>query len=352
MKSILNRFFIDGFGGMAYGLFATFILGTAFQQAGALLHGNGGTLLVQMGTLAVSLTGAGIGIAVSSRLQESPSSAVSAAVAGMAGAYGQELAKGTLFAEDGALFLSGPGEPLCAFLAAFTAIELSRLIMGKIRLDCVLAPLAGISGGSLVGIYAGIPISQIMKYLGSWITWGTQQQPLVMGMTVAVLMGMAAVLPLNAVALSVMLNLSGLAAGAATIGCCCSMAGFAAAGYNENGVSGLLTLGLGTPMLEFPNILRRPLIWLPCILSSAILGPVGTVFAKMSNTAVGAGIGSSAFMGQILTWQTMLPDHEPAILFFKIALLHFLLPGLLTLGIAKGMRKLNLIKPQDMALDI
>ena len=119
------------------------------------------------------------------------------------------------------------------------------------------------------------------------------------------------------------------------------MVGFAIAGYKENGVGGLLSLGLGTPLLELPNILKRPLIWLPVLLSSAILEPVSTLIAKMNNTAAGAGIGSMALLGQISTFQTMTAQEEPAVVMVKIVLLHFVLPGVLTLGIAQGMRKLG-----------
>lgn len=131
----------------------------------------------------------------------------------------------------------------------------------------------GILGGCLCGFWIGIPVSSLMEKLGELISWGTQQQPLVMGITLAVFMGMACTFPLNAAALAAMLQLSGLAAGAATIGCCCNMIGFALAGYKDNGIFGLLAVGLGTSKLQFPKILQRPLIWLPSLLSSAILGP-------------------------------------------------------------------------------
>lgn len=352
MKRILNRFFIEGFSGMAYGLFTTLVLGTGLCQISGLLDGQVAAFLLHLGQLAIALTGAGIGIGMACRLEESSLAALSAAIAGTVGAFAKEFASGALFQTEGISSLAEKTEPLGAFFAAFAAIELVRLIEGRIRSDLVLAPAAGILGGSLVGIWAGIPLSHGMEYLGNAVNWAAQQKPFLMGMTISLLMCIFITLPLNAAALAITLHLTGLAAGAATVGCCCSMVGFAIAGYKENGVGGLLSLGLGTPLLELPNILKRPLIWPPVLLSSAILGPVSTLIAKMNNTAAGAGIGSMALLGQISTFQTMTAQEEPAVVMVKIVLLHFVLPGVLTLGIAQGMRKLHMIKDGDMKLEM
>lgn len=352
MKRTFNRIFIEGFQGMAYGLFATLILGIIFQQTGTLIGGRTGTLLFQLGKFAASITGAGIGIGLACRLNEGPLEGLSAAVAGMVGAFASEFASGSVFIENGSVVISGSGEPLGAFVAALAAIELCRLIDGKINLDILLAPMAGIIGGSLVGLWIGPPINRLMTWLGSLINWGTQQQPLIMGIVVSVLMGMMITLPVSSAAIGIFLNLSGLAAGAATIGCCCNMIGFAVASYRENGVSGLITQGIGTSMLQFPNIIRRPLIWLPPILSSAILGPIGVMLIKVTNSPAGSGMGSIGLTGQVTTWQAMTPTEDPVIVLLKIVTMHFLFPGLLTLVISNGMRKLNLIKPGDMSLEI
>ena len=191
-----------------------------------------------------------------------------------------------------------------------------------------------------------------MTQLGAMINWGTEQQPFLMGIVVSVLMGMILTLPISSAALGVILNLSGLAAGAATIGCCCNMVGFAVASYRENGLSGLLAQGIGTSMLQVPNIMRHPLIWLPAIISSGILGPVGTMLAGMTNNATGSGMGTAGFVGQIMTWQTMTVSEDPVIVLIKIVLLHFVLPGLLSLIISEKMRKMGLIKPDHMKLDM
>ena len=352
MKKILNRIFIEGLSGMACGLFATLIIGTIIQQIGNLVGGNWGTLIYQFGKFASAMTSAGIGVGVACRFKESPLVVLSAATAGMVGGYAGNISAGTVFTAEGALLLSGPGEPLGAFIASYIAIELSRLIAGKTKLDIILAPMAGIFGGSLVGIWVGPPISRLMNQLGAMINWGTEQQPVLMGVVVSVLMGMILTLPISSAALGVILNLSGLAAGAATIGCCCNMIGFAVASYKDNGFSGLLAQGIGTSMLQVPNIMRHPLIWLPAIISSAVLGPVGTVLAEMTNNATGSGMGTAGFVGQIMTWQTMTVSEDPVVVLVKILLLHFVLSGLLSFVISEKMRKMGLIKPGHMKLDM
>ena len=352
MKKILNRIFIEGLSGMACGLFATLIIGTIIQQIGNLVGGNWGTLIYQFGKFASAMTSAGIGVGVACRFKESPLVVLSAATAGMVGGYAGNISAGTVFTAEGALLLSGPGEPLGAFIASYIAIELSRLIAGKTKLDIILAPMAGIFGGSLVGIWVGPPISRLMNQLGAMINWGTEQQPVLMGVVVSVLMGMILTLPISSAALGVILNLSGLAAGAATIGCCCNMIGFAVASYKDNGFSGLLAQGIGTSMLQVPNIMRHPLIWLPAIISSAVLGPVGTVLAEMTNNATGSGMGTAGFVGLIMSWQTMTVSEDPVVVLVKILLLHFVLPGLLSFVISEKMRKMGLIKPGHMKLDM
>lgn len=352
MKKLLNRIFIDGLSGMAYGLFATLIIGTIIQQVGNLIGGEIGTYIYQFGKMAAAMTSAGIGVGVACKFQESPLVVLSAATAGMVGGFAGKITAGTLFTEEGAVLLAGPGEPLGAFIAAYVAIELGRLVAGKTRLDIILTPLVGIFSGSVTGLLVGPPISRLMTRLGDMINWGTEQQPFLMGIVVSVLMGMILTLPISSAALGVILNLSGLAAGAATVGCCCNMVGFAVASFKENGVSGLLAQGIGTSMLQVPNIMRKPVIWLPAILSSAILGPVGTLLFKMANNATGSGMGTAGLVGQIMTWQTMVPNEGAVLVLIKILLLHFILPGLISLFLANCMRKLGWIKDGDMKLEM
>ena len=173
-----------------------------------------------------------------------------------------------------------------------------------------------------------------------------------MGIIVSVLMGMILTLPISSAALGVILNLSGLAAGAATVGCCANMVGFAVASYRENKVNGLLAQGLGTSMLQIGNIVKKPVIWLPAIITSAILGPVSTLLFDMTNNATGSGMGTAGLVGQITTYQTMTAEASPAVVLVKILLLHFVFPAVLALGISEFMRKKEWIKPGDMKLEV
>lgn len=347
----LNRVFIDGLSGMAHGLFATLIVGTIIQQIGTLVGGDIGNTIFLIGKVAAALTGAGIGVGVAGRYKESPLVILSAATAGMVGAFAGKLMAGQVLV-DGVMQFSGPGEPLGAFIAAYIAIEAGHLVSGKTKVDILVTPLVSIGAGSAVGLLVGPTISQIMTSLGALINWGTEQQPFLMGIVVSVLMGMILTLPISSAALGVILNLSGLAAGAATVGCCCNMVGFAVASYRENKVGGLLAQGIGTSMLQVPNIVRRPIIWLPAILSSAILGPVGTILLKMTSNATGSGMGTAGLVGQIMTWQVMTATEAPEIVLIKILAIQIILPALVTLAISEAMRKWGWIKPGDMKLDL
>lgn len=351
LKRALDRIFIEGLSAMAQGLFATLIIGTIIQQIGTLIGGTAGDLLFVIGKVAASLTGAGIGAAVAYRFKESPLVVVSAATAGMAGAFASKLLAGAVLV-DGAMVYAGPGEPLGAFIAAYVGIFFGHLVSGRTKVDILVTPLVTIGTGSAVGLVLEPPISGFMAWLGSIINWGTEQQPLLMGIIVSVLMGMILTLPISSAALGIVLNLSGLAAGAATVGCCCNMVGFAAASYRENKVGGLLAQGIGTSMLQVPNIVRKPIIWVPAILSSAILGPVGTMVLHMTSNATGSGMGTAGLVGQIMTWQTMILTEPAAVVLAKIIAIQIVLPAVVALGISEFLRKMGWIKFGDMKLEM
>ena len=351
LKKVLDRIFIDGLSGMAQGLFATLIVGPIIQQIGTLLGGAAGDMIYVIGKVAASLTGAGIGIGVAYKFKCSQLVVVSAATAGMTGAFASKLLAGSVLVE-GSMIYAGPGEPLGAFIAAYVGIELGQLVTGRTKVDILVTPLAAIGSGSLVGLILGPPISGFMTWLGSIINWGTEQQPFLMGIIVSVLMGMILTLPISSAALGIILNLSGLAAGAATVGCCCNMVGFAAASYRENKVGGLLAQGIGTSMLQVPNIVRKPVIWIPAILSSAILGPVGTLVLHMTSNATGSGMGTAGLVGQIMTWQVMVQTEAAAVVLVKILVIQVVLPAVVTLAISEFMRKKEWIKFGDMKLDL
>lgn len=352
IKKYLNRVFIDGLSGMALGLFATLIIGTILSQIGTLIGGWLGEDIFLVGKIAQTITGAGIGVGVAAKFKSSPLVTVSAAVAGMVGAFASKLIAGTLMV-DGTLTIAGVGEPLGAFVAAYVAIEIGSLVSGRTKLDIVLTPLVAITAGSVVGIFLGPPISEAMKYLGELVNVNVDKSPVIGAMIVAVLMGMILTLPISSAAIGLSMGITGLAAGAATIGCCCQMVGFAVASYRENKFGGLIAQGVGTSMLQVPNIIRHPLIWIPSILSSAILAPIGTAVLGMVSTPIGSGMGSAGFVGQIAAYGAMIEaGTTQTVVLIEIAAMHFILPAVVTLVISEAMRKLNLIKKNDMLLEV
>lgn len=345
MKKILNHIFIDGLSGMALGLFSTLIIGTIIGQIGTLGGNEIGTYLIAISSVAKTVTGAGIGVGVAAKFKQGPLVTVSAAVAGMIGAFpalGME-----------SFALGKAGEPLGAFVAALIGIECGRLVAGRTKIDIILTPLVSICTGAAAGFIVGPPISNFMKWLGNLVNINVEASPILGGIAVSVLMGMILTLPISSAALGVSMGLTGLAAGAATIGCCCQMVGFAVASYRENKFGGFIAQGIGTSMLQVPNILRRPLIWLPPIISSAILGPIASAVLHMVSTPIGSGMGSAGFVGQIAAYGAMLETGMSSkVALIQIIIMHFVLPAVVTLIFSEGMRKAGWIKDDDMKLEV
>ena len=345
MKKILNHIFIDGLSGMALGLFSTLIIGTIIGQIGTLVGNEIGTYLIAISSVAKTVTGAGIGVGVAAKFKQGPLVTVSAAVAGMIGAFpalGME-----------SFALGKAGEPLGAFVAALIGIECGRLVAGRTKIDIILTPLVSICTGAAAGFIVGPPISNFMKWLGNLVNINVEASPILGGIAVSVLMGMILTLPISSAALGVSMGLTGLAAGAATIGCCCQMVGFAVASYRENKFGGFIAQGIGTSMLQVPNILCRPLIWLPPIISSAILGPIASAVLHMVSTPIGSGMGSAGFVGQIAAYGAMLETGMSSkVALIQIIIMHFVLPAVVTLIFSEGMRKAGWIKDGDMKLEV
>lgn len=346
VKKICNRIFIDGLSGMALGLFATLIIGTIIAQIGTLLGGTIGSYLTAIGSVAKTITGAGIGVGVACKFKEGPLVTISAAVAGMIGAF-------PALSVLEAYTIGKPGEPLGAFIAALVAIEVGHLIAGKTKVDIILTPLVSILAGAIVGLVAGPPITAFMAWLGAIVNFNVELHPIIGGIIVSLLMGMILTLPISSAAIGVSMGITGLAAGAATIGCCCNMVGFAVASYRENKLGGLIAQGVGTSMLQVPNIVKKPVIWLPAILSSAILGPIASAVLQMTSTPIGSGMGSAGFVGQIAAYGSMVEGGRSGIMaLLLILLMHFILPAAVTLLFSEIMRKKKWIKDGDMRLNV
>ena len=317
---------------MAMGLFCSLILGLIISQI-ARIPGLGFLDFIAEALSSTSpLTGACIGLAIASGLTCAPLITISSAITG---ALGYQF-----------------GGPVGAYLSVIIGAEIGLLISKKTPVDIILTPMVTIICGGLIARYCCSPINDFMQYLGALINNATQLSPFLMGMTVSVLVGCALTLPISSVAICVMLGIDGLAAGAATVGCCAQMIGFAVISYKENGIGGLLSQGVGTSMLQIGNIMRKPIIWLAPTLTSAILGPISTVWLRMTNNSLGAGMGTSGLVGPLATYATMSPEADSAgLLIVKIVCMYFIAPAVISLGINTIMTRFGWIKPGDMKLN-
>ena len=332
MKKFFKKYIIDALSHMAMGLFCSLILGLIIGQI-AKIPGLGFLNFIAEALASDSpLVGACIGLSIAYGLSCVPLVMISSAITG---------ALGYLF-----------GGPVGAYLAVIIGTVLGNLISKKTPVDIILTPLATIVCGGLFARYCCSPINDFMLYLGSVINNATMLSPFLMGITVAVLVGCALTLPISSVALCVMLGIDGLAAGAATAGCCAQMIGFAVISYRDNGIGGLLSQGLGTSMLQIGNIVRKPIIWLAPTLTSAILGPVSSVWLKMTTNALGAGMGTAGLVGPLATFADMTEAGAAAgPLTLKIICLYFIAPAVISLAIHHLMVKAGWVKPGDMKLN-
>lgn len=336
-KFSVKNYIVNALNYMAQGLFASLIIGLILKQIG---EKAGIPLLAELGKIAQLLMGPAIGIAVAYGVKAPALAVFSSLITGAIGAQ-------SLFLTEAGAYTVKIGEPVGALFAAIVGAEIGRLINGKTKLNIILVPAATIIAGGLTGTFVSPFMSSMMTGLGRMINYATELQPIPMGIIVSTAMGMILTLPISSAAIAISLKLSGLAAGAATVGCCAQMIGFAVASFRENKVGGLFAQGIGTSMLQVPNIIKNPLIWIPPTLSSAVLGPIASALFKMKNNSVGAGMGTSGLVGQFATIETMGVSSLPTIL-----LLHFLAPAVLTLVFSEFMRKKGWIKDGDMKLDL
>ncbi|MFE1243558.1 PTS transporter subunit IIC [Fictibacillus sp. NPDC058756] len=318
-------YFITGFQYFALGLMASLIVGLIFKTIGEQLSIP---FFVKMGQLAMTLMGPVIGTAVAYGLKAPPLVLFSAGIAGAAGA---EL-----------------GSVAGCFAAALIAVEIGKIVSGETKFDILVTPAVTILTGYCVAAFVGPGIDQFMKTFGQLVMWSTEQRPLIMGVLVALLLGLALTGPISSAAIAMMLGLEGIAAGAATIGCAAQMIGFATSSYRENGFGGWLTQGIGTSKLQFPNVVKNPYILIPPTIAGIILAPIGTMYFKMENIPAGAGMGTSGLVGQIMTLRTMGFTFET---FLAIFILHFAGPIIISLLLSEWLRKTGRIKFGDMKLN-
>ena len=324
------------FDGMAKGLFASLIIGVIINSIGKLA---GIPMIEDIGKAAQFLMGPCIGVGVALKRGSKQFALLAAAAAGALGA-------GT-FILAGGVWGVRVGEPVGALIAALCAIEVARLIEGKTKFDLLIVPAVMVIIGGLFGAFVSPVIARFMGWLGEGVNYLTLIQPLPMGILLGISVGIILTLPISSAALCIAIGINGLAAGAALAGCCAQMVGFAVISFRENKTSGLVSQGLGTSMIQVPNIIKNPLIWIPPTIAGGICGVLATMVFKMETNSVGAGMGTSGLVGQMMTADVMGPTAQT---FINIALLHFVIPAAVSLIIAEFMRVKGWIKPGDLKL--
>jgi len=330
---------------MAIGLFATLIIGTIVENIGKLFGDTQFAFYIMTtGQFAKFLMGAGIALGMGYRLKKAPLVSISAGVVGMLASFVAKLSVGINY--------TSVGEPLGAFIASFVALEIGSLVSGKTKIDVILTPLTSIFAGALIAFLLGTPISKFMDLLKNLIATAGEQQPFLMGVLVAVFMGVFLTLPISSAAIGVALQLDGIVAGAAVVGCCTQMIGYAVMSFRENKWSGLVAQGIGTSMLQMPNLLKKPILWLPPVIVSAILGPISTCVLEMTSTAVGSGMGTAGLVGVIETFASMSATQNGWLVALQIFTIDIFAPALLCWGISEFMRKKGWIRYGDLKLNL
>lgn len=331
VKKYFRRYFVDAMSFMALGLFSSLIVGLIITQLSKIPH------LEILGTFSEVLSasspvvGAAIGAAIAYGLKSKPLVVFSCIAVG---AFGYQL-----------------GGPVGAYISSLVANEIASLIAGRTKIDIVVTPLVTIITGGFVSTFVGPYLSDMMTGLGDLINSATQLHPLPMGISVSVIVGLVLTAPISSAALCIMLGLEGVAAGAAAVGCCAQMVGFAVTSFKVNGVGGLISQGLGTSMLQFGNIMKHPQIALAPTLAGAVLGPVSTCLLGMTNTPSGAGMGTSGLVGQFGAYSAMAAEFGQVKTLVLIVVMHFVAPAALSLLFHFIFKKIGLVKDEYLALE-
>lgn len=337
----VKRYFIDALGAMAQGLFASLLIGTIVSTIGTQFEIE---LLVTVGTYAKAAVGPAMAVAIGFALQASPLVLFSLAAVGAA-----------------ANELGGAGGPLAVLVVTIFAAEFGKLVSKETKIDIIVTPFVTIFVGVGLSVWWAPVIGKAASVVGNAIMWATELQPFFMGIIVSVLVGIALTLPISSAAICAALGLTGLAGGAALAGCCAQMVGFAVASFRDNKWGGLVSQGIGTSMLQMGNIVKKPVIWLPAILASAVTGPLATcVFhLEMNGAAISSGMGTCGLVGQIgvyTGWISQIEAGSKAAItagdWMGLILVSFVLPGVLAWLFTVLFRKAGIIKDGDMKLDL
>ena len=347
-----KRYGIDALGAMAQGLFCTLLVGTILNTIGQQFHIgflNAAILTVNdvgytIGGLASLMVGVGIAIAIGVALHAPPLVLYSLIPVGFA-----------------ANAMGGSGGPLAVFFVVIVATELGKVVSKETKVDILVTPLVTILVGIGLSALIAKPIGIAAHSVGYAIMWATEQQPFVMGIVVSVLVGIALTLPISSAAICASFGLVGLAGGAAVAGCCAQMVGFAVMSFKENRWGGLVAQGIGTSMLQMPNIVKNPRIWIPPTLASAITGPLATCLFKleMNGAPVSSGMGTCGLVGQIGVYTGWVSDVAAgtkatitAMDWIGLILICFILPAILSWFFCTILRNMGWIKENDLKLPV
>ncbi|MBO5954075.1 MAG: PTS sugar transporter subunit IIC [Oscillospiraceae bacterium] len=351
-----KRYGIDALGAMAQGLFCTLLVGTILNTIGQQFHidflnavivtlGKGeGAVTYTIGGLASAMVGPGIAVAIGYGLHCPPLVLFSLIPVGFA-----------------ANAMGGAGGPLAVYVVAIVASECGKLVSKETKVDILVTPIVTILVGIGISALVAAPIGAAASAVGDFVKWATVLQPFWMGILVSVVIGITLTLPISSAAICAALGLTGLAGGAAVAGCCAQMVGFAVMSFRENRWGGLVAQGVGTSMLQMPNIVKNPRIWIPPTLASAITGPIATCLFRleMNGAAVSSGMGTCGFVGQIGVYTGWVGDVASgakaaitAMDWVGMALICFVLPAVLTWLISLPLRKWGWIKENDLKLEL
>jgi len=350
-----KTYFVDAMGGMAQGLFASLLVGTILSTLGKYLGMIDLPFFITIahfiskaGSLASAITGAAIGVGIAAALKAPMLvMACSAAVGYFANAYPGQVGTIGIFELDKP-YAAGP---LGVFIAVIVAVEFGKFVSKETKVDILVTPLVTLGVGYFVAYVTCPPIAIAMNLLGEFINTATTLHPFIMGIIISVVVGIILTLPISSAAICASIGIAGIAGGAALAGCCAQMVGFAVASYRENKWGGVVSQGLGTSMLQMPNIVTHPQIWIPATLASAITGPMATLIFKLECNGVAAGMGTCGLVGPIGCFSAMT---ESGTLNWYAWLGMFCIclftPAVLSLLFSEIMRKLGWIKPGYMKL--
>ena len=339
-----KAYFVEAMSAMALGLFASLLMGTIFGTVVKYIpEGNAIYDFFKLLSGAGSVAGAIIGIAIAYSLKAPLLVMLSS---GVVGSFG--YAHGTVILFEGAGVTVSAG-PLGAFVTVILACEVGKLVSRATKVDILVTPAVTLGVGALFTMLLCPAIAYLVYWLGYFINYATKILPLPMGIIISVIIGIVLTLPISSAAICAMIGISGLAGGAAVAGCCAQMVGFAVISFRENKWGGVVAQGIGTSMLQMGNIIKNPLILLPVTLASAITGPIATCVFKLECSGINAGMGTCGFVGPIGVFYDMGFNTSSVI---GVVLVCFVLPAVLSLIFSLIMRRLGLIKENDMKLDL